>query len=356
MKVAFEGIPSLFIVVVFGLSACNFGGQAADEVVVTEVQDVPIDTPVVEAIPDPTVTPVQHVMVPVDVPDSWSGLAGDQDSSTTAGEQRAPGGDRFTFGRYERPFNTDTMDVYHPYIDIINSSFHQDDTWYYGVITIKDDGSGRSLDGKYGFEIDLDVDGGGDWLVMAHQPASTEWTTDGVQVWFDEDDDVGGSVKVHADNGSFIGNGFETMVFDGGQGDDPDLAWVRIAPHNPYTVQIAVKRSLFGNDAAFMVGMWAGNELFDPALFDNNDQMTHEQAGSPLKEFEFFYPLKAIHELDNACRMAIGFNPSGGEPGLCPLPPRPEGEPDVPNETTCPPQQLVCFTFGSQVVCYCLQP
>ncbi len=247
------------------------------------------------------------------------------------------------------------MDVYYPYLDIQITEFYQDDTWIYAVITLKGDESSQSLAGNYGFEIDLNVDGGGDWLIMAAQPSSTEWSTDGVQVWFDENDDVGGSVKVIGDKVLPGGNGYETMVFGDGQADDADLAWVRISAADPNTVQIAAKLSLLEGDKTFLVGMWAGGEDFSPALFDVNDTLTHEQAGASLKELKFFYPIKELSELDNVCRMAIGFQPSGNEPGLCP-PPKPD-QPDQPDQPTgCPAQYLVCVNLGNQTVCYCRQP
>jgi hypothetical protein len=350
-------VLSLCCAASFFLSACNLGLQEPTEPIVLEETEP--NTPVVEdsiseVQDEPATEAVQHEMIPGELPAEWSGFAGDQDSSISADENRAPGGDRFTFGRYERPFNAIEMNVYHPYIDIQTSAIYLDDTWIYGVIGVKDDDSGNPLSGKYGFEIDLDMDGDGDWLVLAIQPSVTEWTTNGVQVWFDENDDVGGSVKLNADDGSAAGNGYETMVFGEGQGDDPDLAWVRIDPDDPYVVHIAVKHSLIGGQSAFMAGMWAGNELLDPATFDINDRFTHEQAGSSLKEFEFFYPIKSVYELDNACRMAIGFQPRGSEPGLCPLPPGAEPEYDEP--TGCPAEYLVCFNFGNQTVCYCTQP
>lgn len=300
-------------------------------------------------------TAVQHQMMPGDLPAEPSGRAGDQDSSTTAAENRAPSGDRFTFGRFERPFSPNDMEVYYSNIDIVATLFYQDDTWLYAVLAVKDDGSGKILDGKYGFEIDTNQDGGGDWLILVSEPASTQWTTGGVQVWQDENNDVGGSARGVRDNNPNPGDGFEKKVFGDGTGDDPDLAFARVSPDDPYTVQIAVKRSILGGISRFMVGMWAGNEQFDPAMFDHNDRFTHEQAGSPLKEFEFFYPIKAVYELDNTCRMAVGFQPTGGEPGICPLPPRPDGG-EPPSQPSCPPQYVVCFNFGAQTVCYCTQP
>jgi hypothetical protein len=352
MRKNFSSIMFLSFVWLFSLSACNLGAQTTPNV----VDDVPVDASVAEVPSEPTAPAVEHIMVPGELPATHSGRAGDHDSSTTADENRAPAGDRFSFGRYERPFNADTMDVYHPNIDIQITEFYQDDTWLYGVITLKDDGSGRSLSGKYGFEIDLNLDGGGDWLIMAVNPSSTEWNTDGVQVWFDENNDVGGSAKVVTDNLPFSGDGFEKKMFGDGDGDDPDMAFARISPDDPYTVQIAVKRTILGGSTAFMVGMWAGNDLFDPALFDHNDRFTHDEAGSSLVELEFFYPIKEVFELDNACRIAIGFNPTGGEPGVCPVASSPgdPGDPDDPPGLTCPPPTIVfCNSDGS---CYCLGP
>lgn len=357
MKKNINKFISLSLFVFLVLSACNLGKAtpSATQAPVTEAAALPADPST--SVPTEA---IQHVMIPGELPEEQSGLAGDQDSSTTADENRAPGGDRFSFGRYERPFNSEAMDVYYPYLDIQITQFYQDDTWIYAVITLKGGESNQTLMGNYGFEIDLNVDGGGDWLITTDWPSSSEWTTDGVQVWFDENDDVGGIVKVIADEVLPGGNGYETLIFGDGQADDPDLAWVRVSPADSNTVQIAAKLSILEGDKTFMVGMWAGGEDFSPALFDVNDTLTHEQAGASLKELEFFYPIKALSELDNACRMAIGFQPSGNEPGLCPQPPKPgqPGQPDQPDQpsTSCPAQYLVCFTFNRQTVCYCRQP
>ncbi len=351
---SFRSFVLCVFVLLFGLSACNLGVKPPSEG--AEVVEAATEAPVVELITE-TMTPVvEHVMVPGELPDVRSGLAGDNDSSTTADENRASGGDRFTFDRFERPFNSTTMDVYFPYLDIQSSEIYQDDTWMYGVITVKDGEADPKLGGRYGFEIDLNLDGGGDWLILAIEPSSTEWTTNGVQVWFDENDDVGGNIKVTADDTPPGSNGYETMVFSDGQGDDPDLAWVRVSPEDPNTVQFAVKTSILGGNLSYMVGMWAGNDAFDPARFDLNDALTHEQAGASLKELEYFYPIKELSELDNVCRMAVGFQPTGSEPGICPQPVNP-GNPDEPPPpppgTTCPPPSILyCSPNG----CFCLEP
>ena len=348
MRKNFRNLFTVSLLLSLVLAGCTMPSEAAPPP--TEVKapvetqahptDVPTSTPV------PTATPIQHESVPGDLPPERSSQAGDHDSSVTADQKRAPGGDRFTFGRYERPFNTETMDVYFPYLDIQDTLIYQDDTWIYAVITLESGDADQKLAGRYGFEIDADVDGGGDWLILVASPSSTEWSTQGVQVWFDMDDDVGGTSTVNADENAPGGNGYETMLFDSDQGEDPDLAWARISPNDLNSVHLAVKRSLLDGDDAYMAGMWAGNGILDPALFDLNDHFTHEQAGAALTDLEYFYPIKAISELDNSCRMPVGFAPNGSEPGSCPVA-------ASQSEGACPSQQFVCYNFGNQQVCVC---
>lgn len=225
MRNNFRGLLFVFLSLVLMMMACNLGASAPTEV----VTEAPAET--LSAVTDvPIETEVKHLMMPGELPEEQSGLAGDQDSSTTADEKRAPAGDRFTYGRYERPFNANEMDKYFSAIDILVSEVYQDDVWVYGTLTLKDAGSGCSLDGKYGFELDTNIDGGGDLLVLVTKPTSTDWSTDGVEVWFDENDDVGGTKKVFSDDSSSVGNGYESQLFGAGVGNDPDLAWARIDP------------------------------------------------------------------------------------------------------------------------------
>ncbi len=301
---------------------------------------VPTSTP-----PPPTATAIVHQLVPGALPPERSDLAGDYDSSTTADKRTAPGGDRFTLGRFERPFNADTMDEYYPYLDIQKAVVYEDDTWLYAVISLKDGDANGALPGRYAEEIDTDQDGRGDWLVLVDSPAGTEWSTDGVSAWFDSNDDVGGATVMISDEGTFS-DGYNLQKVADGQGDDPDLAWARLSPDEPFTVQLAIKRAILEGDSDFMLGVWAGGDLLDPARFDINDQFTHEQAGAALADLEFFYPIKAVDRLDNSCRMAVGFVPTGTEPGLCPLP---------PDQAAGCQGQTICFNFGNQTVCSCVE-
>jgi len=313
----------------------------------TLVSVVPVSTSESTATATANAPLIQHATIPGEPPAERKSFASDQDSFVTSPEKRASGGDRFTFGRYERPFNGVAMDVYFPEIDIQEMASYHDATWIYFSITVKGRDSNQALSGKYGVEFDSDIDGRGDWMVLAYAPASKEWTTDGVEVWYDSNNDVGGSISVTADEQS-QGNGYETKIFDRGTGDDPDLAWVRIPPGQPFTIQFAIKLSLLNSNGVYMAGAWAGKDMLDPSLFDLNDHFTQEQAGSSLVEFEFFYPIKAIAEIDNVCRVAVGFQARGGEPGLCPVASGGDG---------CPVgQSMVCVDTVYGPNCFCSAP
>ena len=65
-----------------------------------------------------------------------------------------------------------------------------------------------------------------------------------------------------------------------------------------------------------MWGVWADSGLKDPSQFNYNDRFTAAQAGSPVAGNQN-YPINAIYAVDNTCRAAYGFKPTGYEPMLC---------------------------------------
>lgn len=336
------------------LSACNFG-VSRDVATEPAAAEAPTEA---AATAEPTIpaTPTEeHKTRPGEIPENPSGTVGDQDSSITADDKRAPGGDRFTFTRFERPFNSQTMDQYYPFIDIQEGALFVDDAWIYVSIVLKSDESSRELKGKYGIEIDYDLDGNGDWLILASDPASQEWTTAGVEAWFDTNNDVGGKSPNTTDEHPVPGNGYETLEFGGGAGSsDPDLAWVRVSGDALNIVQLAIKTDVLKGSKRFLAGLWSGSESLDPALFDLSDHFTHEQAGAALIELDVFYPIKEVSAIDNTCRMAVGFQPTGNEPGLCPLPGTVAGEEYV--DPGCPSDHLVCRqpqTYVGPEICTC---
>jgi len=276
------------------------------------------------AISSPTATvdppPAAHQGVsPAELPSQRLDQADDYNSSSMATAKNVPGGDVFAHGLYERPFNANTMDTYFPYMDIVHIQGFEDDTWGYLTITLAGTDKNGKLPAQYAAELDLNKDGRGDWLIRASNPSSTTWTTQGVQAWKDTDGDVGGVVPMLADARPDGGDGYETLVFDQGKGSLTDGAWVRISPNDPKTVQIAFKLSMVGSRSSFAMGAWAGANI-DPSQFDYNDHMTHAQAGDPNQADPQVYPIQALAEIDNTCRLAIGFVPTSTVPGLCEAP------------------------------------
>jgi hypothetical protein len=351
MKVGKVSIWITPLVLLAGILACNSPSST------TEVAPSPTIPPLASSVPTEEV--ILHEIIPVSLPPERSSHAGDYDSSKTANENRSPGGDRFTFTIFERPFNANQMDKYFSSLDIVDTLVFQDDTWIYGTLTLKSLQDSDPPTAQYAFELDLDMDGKGDWLAMTTTPSSTEWKVEGVRLFQDLNKDVGGSIaRVTDDDGTIPGDGFEVKVFDSGEGQDADMAWSRIAPQDPNTIQIAVKRALFDNDDKYMINMWAGSDLMDPALFDHSDHFTHEQAGAADTGFPIYYPIKEVYELDNACRMAVGFQATGGEAGICPELVIPG--PDSPQGcTTSRFAMMICIVSGGDwnaKTCKCTLP
>jgi len=290
---------------------------------VIESTTQPDQLPAVTENPTATVQ-ITHNMMPSEPGASRESSMTDADTSPYASEKRAVGGENFSSGFFERPFNAQTMDIYHPELDILQAWLNIDSTWVYVMIRVEGSDSNGTLGGSYGAEFDIDSDGRGDYLVFAKSPAAA-WSVDGVEVWQDTNNDVGHVVPKITDPPQG-GDGYDTRLFNAGQGNDADLAWARIDPANPQVAQIAIKYSAIGNDPAFMWGAWA-QDVFHPEWFDYNDHFTIEEAGSPLTTQSQYYPLKALAAVDNTCRWVFGFVPTGNEPGICSLPATPTPEP-----------------------------
>jgi hypothetical protein len=260
-------------------------------------------------------TAVAHAGAPGELPE-YTGLhIFDHNIIDGLGKLRSVIGDQFSHGEFERPYNTD--DVHFPYLDIREVTFYDTDpTWMYVVVGMVGTDENNALPARYGLEMDVDLTGKGTWLILVDNPSSTEWTTDSVQVWTDANGDVGGAKPMLTETGAESGDGYETLVFDQGSGDDPNLAWVRLSPDSPNSFEIAFKKSMLGT-SKYLISAWAGTSQLDPALFDINDHMTHEQAGAMNPELPDYFPIKGLSELDNTCRFEVGFAAANVR-GACP--------------------------------------
>ena len=320
------------VILLTALLACNVSQAVAPVTEVSGQNDLPtlevgqIPPTTEPAQPEntqtPTTEPIVHALVPGEPPASFLSEVTDRDTSVFASQHRAGGGENFTVNLYERPFNANTMDTYFPDLDITRARLLRDSQWIYVDIRLVGQNPSGGMPGDYGVELDLNVDGRGNILLMAAKPGAS-WSTDGVHVWQDGNLDVGTAHPIQSD-APLNGDGYETLVFDQGIGSDPDTAWARISPSDPNSVQLAFKRTLINDDGNFTWGAWAMNDsILNPAWFDYDDHFTIAEAGSPLSESTQYYPLKAFAEVDNTCRWAVGFTPTGSEPGVCPIPPTP---------------------------------
>ena len=258
-----------------------------------------------------TPEPIVHVDFPDFSPGSNTFVT--DFSSLGYAPEKSTVGDYFQMNRMERPFSAGEMDYFGD-LDIIWVDLKYDLPWFYATIIFTEDLRDEGIV-HYGLELDLDADGRGDYLIWALLPPGTDWTTDGVQVLEDKDNDIGGEIPLKMEVPNPELNGYETELFNAGAGDDPDLAWVRRDPEDTKQLQVAFKDS-FTSDDGFLWSAWVDNGLMDPAQFDYNDQYTLVDAGSPNSETAE-YPLDEVALVDSTCRSWYGMTPIGTEPGLC---------------------------------------
>lgn len=261
-----------------------------------------------------TATAVVHNVTPGEI-SGTSKFFFDTDSSTSAANKTATGGDDYLSNKYERPFSETDM-VYLPDLDILKAEIAQDENFYYITITVKGlNPTSKSLTGTYGAELDYDLDGRGDFLFYCDLPNYTDWKIDTVHAFEDRNNDVGGSRPTYPESG-LAGNGYETLIFSTSLLDDPDGMWCRQRPGSEAKVDLAIHKPLIGSPVTFAWGVWADLGVKQPGRFAYNDYFTFEEAGSPISG-NSFYPLKALHSLDNTCREAFGFDPTIEIPGMC---------------------------------------
>jgi hypothetical protein len=268
------------------------------------------NTPTVTPSPTPTPKPVHQVLP--GSPSSFHFIIPDIVTVDLAKDKTAIG-DSYAWSRLERPYTSKRM-VYKSYLDIYQVMLTGADTWFY-ITFVMIGNLPEEADVHYSVELDVDHDGAGDFLVSAALPPNTEWTTDNVWVYTDEDDDIGGLYPLYMEEEALEQNGYEREIYASGEGTDPDLAWVRRDPDNRNRLQLAFKRSLTGS-LGFMWSAWADEGIKDPGLYDFNDHFTYVEAGSP-NTGNYRYPVKAVSLIDSTCRAWYDFVPNGEEPGLC---------------------------------------
>lgn len=278
----------------------------------------------------PTNTPeITHILFPASSAGDTGKIVYDVFSRDTAPEKRAPYGDSYDINRLERPFKQDMS--YVADMDIVTFNLSEDGDWYYISIELIGKDPNNSLGINYGVEIDNDADGFGDTIIWANPPYTDEWSNENLQVFEDKNHDTAGLSADLSDAPLNTTDGYESLLFDRGIADDPDLAWVRKNAGLKATLQFAFKKSL--TDGTFMLGVLADAGLKDVTKMNYNDRFTAEEAGSSVRSNRY-YPLGELYLFDNTCREAYGFSPTGYEPQLCPPPTSPTKEPGQPAQQT----------------------
>ncbi len=253
----------------------------------------------------------------------------------------APDCDKWGLNRYERPYDA-SGETYLPGVDIVTAELGEDEEWIYARISMFMHGDMVPvLDGSYALEIDLDLDGRGDFLVLVDNPTAAgtaDWSVSGVQVWQDANNDVGSRTAAVPDGDT--GDGFETILFDAGLGEDSDLAWARVSPDEPNIVELSFKKSLLAGQKVFAWWVWASSVPSDPSAFDYND--SHGES--------------VLAGLDSTCAWMFGQAPID-LPNICPVISVPSqagqggGNPDT---CTPPPEGCPGYEYWIEELCACV--
>jgi len=258
----------------------------------------------------------------------------DNEESGIASLKTIQSGEDFEINRFERPFTSTDM-AYIPDVDIKDFSMTKDENYYYVQIALTGaNPNSNILSGHYGVELDLNMDGRADFLIFTKSTLTSDWSREGVAVYYDSNGDVGGLRVIRADE-NYTGNGFDLEVFDSGKGLETDLAWARsITGGGRNIAEIAFKPTLLESYQTFLWSVVASVNEIEPSMFYYSDSITKSAAGSPEKGNKD-YPLKELSGFDNTCRIPVGFKATGKEPLGC-LVKGPSTEPQ-PQPTVPPP-------------------
>ena len=191
---------------------------------------------------------------------------------------------------------------FQPALDITSAWMGTNQQWLFGKIVLFESDAAKIPTGMTAaFEIDTDLDSRGEYLILANNITSTSWTTDGVQVWQDIDGLVGGGKPHRPDTSS--GNGYETLLFDSGIGDDPDLAWVRLNTSQGISIEFAFKPSLVPANQVFAWWGWTFGAAPDPSKMEVVDLQQNS----------------ATWSLDNTCGWIFNAKPTNLQINICPF-------------------------------------
>jgi hypothetical protein len=283
---------------------------AAPVTVATEAPQPAAETPAVVMVEapteaaQPTVVVITHLVIPGEPAFTFNQKVTDCDTgervrlgaTTLVGQ----GCDNWNKALLERPALPNGS--YVPALDIISASMASSNSFIYGKVVLYKDAAGAiPAELISGFEIDTDIDSRGEFLILATNITSSVWTTDGVQVWQDVNGDVGGD-KPHSPDGK-SGDGYETLLFNAGIGNDPDLAWVRLSPVDPSAIEFAFKTDLLPANKVFAWWAWTSIGSLDAAKMEIVDLLQDT----------------STWQIDNTCAWIFNGKPTNLLANICPF-------------------------------------
>jgi hypothetical protein len=299
--------------------ACNLTAAATHPTISTSgevppgVMGTTADLPGAVATGTPTSTPVFSGAMPGDPPGKMYWID-DINEQPDGNGGFARGGDNFDENDLERPYNKDM--AYRRDLDILGGMISKDTTWFYVTIQLVGQNSTDSkMDANYGVELDLNLDGRGEFVIWALPPFTSQWTRSGAKIYGTSTNQVGGPHPMISD-APWTGLTYDLQKFVGATDFVQNGAWARVSPMNPNNIEIAFNLQMVGAPAKLMWGVWADDGIKDPSKFDYNDTFTRAAAGVPYAA-DANYPPKAVFAVDNTCRGWFGFEPTGEIPGSC---------------------------------------
>jgi hypothetical protein len=244
----------------------------------------------------------------------------------------AAGGDNYAESQYERPWTKDM--AYRADLDILGGQIAKDSAWWHVTILLAGQNKEGKMAANYGVELDLNLDGRGEFVIWTQPPYGTQWTRANTKIYGTSSHQVGGPHPILSD-APWSGATYDKIIFDGATDFTNNDAWVRISAGSPNNINIAFNMQVVGAPAKFAWSVWADDGIKDPAKFDYNDTFTKADAGAPYTAYAD-YPPKAIFAVDNTCRMWYGWDPSPSDafPGSCLMPATPTPKPtNTPHKT-----------------------
>jgi hypothetical protein len=314
------------------LGACNFSTNAG-----TAAPSPAAQTTANGSTPVPAATAAFSGAPPAEPPDTIQSWLTDPLTPDKTKNDYAVAGDDFEHNLFERPLDKEL--AYRPDLDILGATLTKDSQWFYVAIQLNGFETGKTtFSADYGVELDVNLDGRGDFVIWAKPPYTTTWSRDALTVYGTSTNMVGGPHPLLSD-APWKGKTYDTILFDGKNSPGMNAAWVRISPTDPKILQIAFSPAIVQQPSRFLWNAWADDGIKDPAQFDYNDGFTKAQAGSPYT-WDPDYPPKALLAVDNTCRSPFGFTPQGSLPGECqppstPTPQQPSGP--TATRTLAPP-------------------